>query len=161
MNSILPTPTRASVLLQDYLLDKGTAISLSTAQEAVARTRGHKSFQTLQAEAKAQKPTAPQKPEGTAVDSGPLAHLEGLELWSISGREYGDDDDSVDQIWAKDLEEAKQTFIRTVLDLSEEDIADALKHSEAAYFFVTDQLLGKVVNGNFVLNAQIVPARGS
>lgn len=149
MNSILPLPTRASVLLSEYLLSKGTSISLSTAQEAVARTRGHKSFQAFQADVKSRKANEP---------AGPLAHLEGLELWGVSGRCWGDDDDSVDQIWAKDFEEAKAAFIRDTLDLTEEAMQEDLKAEDTPYFINTEQLLGKVVNGQFLLNPQLIPS---
>lgn len=67
----------------------------------------------------------------------PPAH----QLWLIAGRAYGDDDDSVGLLWARDEEQAKYMFTRTTLNLSEAVLA---RHGDSSpeYFITRTLLLG-------------------
>ena len=47
MQVIEPTPSQAAVVLQNYLKQRGLALKLSAAQEAIARTKGYSSWNAL------------------------------------------------------------------------------------------------------------------
>lgn len=92
-----------------------------------------------------------------ATSAQDLSAFEGLELWLMSGREYGDDDDTAVVLWATDEEEAKKKFLAEALDLSEED----LKHDrddDPLYFMCTMDKLGVVKNGSLELLSMYLPS---
>lgn len=83
----------------------------------------------------------------SAPDSN-LAAFDGQKLWVLTGRCFGDDDDSLGLIWAEDAEQAKERFLRETLDLSEKALA-AHTDNDPQYFLVNDELLGAVKNSSF------------
>lgn len=92
-----------------------------------------------------------------ATSAQDLSAFEGLELWLMSGREYGDQDDSATIVWAADMEQAKKKFVTETLDLSEED----LKHdsdNNPLYFMCTMDKLGVVKNGSLELLSMYLPS---
>ena len=82
-----------------------------------------------------------------------LADFEGLQLWALTGRCYGDDDDSLGLVWAHDLAQAKQAFLRDTLDLDDEDLA-AHKEDDPQFFMCCEELMGTVKNGAFEFDAR-------
>lgn len=107
---------------------------------AVSASLGETDWQVLLAKARA----------GTA--SPALADFEGLRLWALTGRCYGDDDDSLGLIWAHDLAQAKQAFLRDTLGLDDEDLAEH-GDDDPQFFMCCEELLGTVRNGAFEFDA--------
>lgn len=136
MNFNLPLPQRAAVLAAQALRESGFEIPLSVIQEAIARSRGHKSFQTCLAAVEA----------AAATNS-----KEGLELWAITGREYGDDDDSMSHVWAKNGDEATDAFIRETLGLTPSGDEEP-SQGHPAYYIVDSDCLGTMRNGVFEMS---------
>lgn len=76
------------------------------------------------------------------------------QLWLITGRAFGDDDDTYGLIWAEDEEQAKARFTSTTLGLSEEVLAQ--HNDQDPQYFLTHTLLlgsGKVNQFQFDLGA--------
>lgn len=139
MTPNLPLPQRAATLASQFFRAEGHSLPLNIIQEAIARSRGHKSFQECVAQAET-----------------PSHANEGLELWCITGREYGDDDDSASHLWAVDEDEATDRFIRETLGLTpDEDDSPAEGHSR--YFIVSTTCLGVMRNGTLELSPWLNP----
>lgn len=139
------TDERAKTLarrLGEQLSGLNAAVPHGKLLKAVAASLGETDWQVLLAKARS--------------EASPLAALEGRQLWVISGRTYGDDDDSVGIIWANCAEEAKESFLRNTLDLSEEDLAEH-KDDDPMYVWCSDELLGEVKNGVFEFTSMNQP----
>ena len=84
---------------------------------------------------------------------------EGLQLWSITGRCFNDDDDTASLCWGRDEAEATLEFKLSSLDLTQEQLdTPADENKDAEYFMVSSELIGIVKNGEFVLSASLMPA---
>lgn len=87
-----------------------------------------------------------------------LADKDGLQLWCISGRCFGDDDDSVGLHWGTNQEDASDLFRRQTLDLSSEQLEQPQDDSvDLPYVMVCAELVGEVANGVFTLDPQNMP----
>jgi hypothetical protein len=162
MSILLPPLSNAAHILKTFLSTKAIEVPLNVAQEAVARTRGHSSFQAAvalaQTAAPALRAVATETAPGEPQPASPLACVEGCGLWCVTGRESGDDDDSVWTGWAASEGEAHNRFLLNALDFSQDDIDQALdRENDPAYFIINTDQLGVVTNGQFVLSASLLP----
>lgn len=83
---------------------------------------------------------------------------EGLQLWSITGRCFNDDDDTASLCWGMDEAEATTEFKLSSLDLTHEQLgSQADENRDPEYFLVSSELVGVVKNGEFVLSASLMP----
>ena len=152
MKSIQPTPSQAAIVLKKFLAQLGYELKLHTTQEAVARTRGYESFQAFVA-AVHHRGTKPEKTK-------PLTSAAGNELWALSGRLTGDDDDTMELIWAKDLADATHKFNLAICNYSDLDasVADQVDIEEdETIYLVSSTRVGTLVQGQFHLNPAYLP----
>lgn len=75
-----------------------------------------------------------------------------MQLWTISGRVAGDDDDTVHHIWALDQDDAVAAFE----DQLREDSGMA-KNDHTEIFIISETLIGVMENGQFRLNGDMRP----
>lgn len=123
-------------------------VPLGKLLKAVSASIGKTDWQVLLASTRA--PVAPEAP-----GCGQL--VEGRQLWVITGRCFKDDDDSLGIFWVDSFDEAKDVFIRTVLNLKEEDLAED-NDRNPLYFLCRDEKLAEVVNGKLVFNQLFQPS---
>jgi len=141
MTPNLPLPQRAATLAAQVFREAGHELPLNVVQEAIARSRGHKSFQECLA---------------AAVPAKGVHPNEGLELWCITGREFGDDDDTTALLWAPSQDKATDCFIEETLQLTLDE-AGAGPEGNPRYFIVDTNCIGAVRNGVFELSAWFRP----
>jgi hypothetical protein len=150
MNIIEPTPSQAAVVLKKFLAAAANVdIKLSVAQEALARTRGYASFQTYVASV----------PQRSAPAAGALKSAAGNQLWVVSGRNCGDDDDTVEVLWANDESDACLQFKLRICDYSDLPEMYAFEDDlDRPIYVVSSSLLGRVTDGHLVLEENFMPA---
>lgn len=84
------------------------------------------------------------------------AEHEGLQLWAVTGRKVGDDDDTLGIHWAANEDDASDAFKQSSLDMSESDIG-ASRDDDPTYYIIDRQKIGQVTNGTFILDPASVP----
>jgi hypothetical protein len=107
VNVIHPTPSQAAVVLKNYFRRKNIDLDLGTAQEAIALTKGYASWNALASNEDPRGRTG--KSKQSTPKEAPLAPTQD-ELFAVSGRIHGDDDDTLLLIWAPDEDAARQRF---------------------------------------------------
>lgn len=85
--------------------------------------------------------------------------LPDLQFWAISGRMCGDDDDTLELIWAKSLAEACSFFKSRIRDQHgiAEDDDDGKKEDQQEIYTICQELIGARVNGVFTLAKACLP----
>jgi len=149
MNIIKPTPSQAAVALKKFFASQGVSIKLSMAQEAIAVTNGYPNWNVLAAD-------VPTREVKTIPASGSEQLGEdGLQLWALSGRVYGADDDSLYLCWAQDADEATlfaKMWLYDVTDPSELPAED----DEPIYINCSEHV-GTIEGGKFCLKSSLKP----
>lgn len=156
MAAIQPNPSQAAVIMQRYFKEQGVELKLSQVQEALARSRGYTSFQTLQADVDLRKASSLVQTGDTDDSFWKDPSRDGLELHSITGRRCGDDDDTNYLIWARPNDSATEMFKQRILE--DEYVEDDDDDDESRKVFITgEEKVGSVVNGRFVLCTGVLP----
>lgn len=162
MAVIEPTPSQAAVVLKKFLKSIGVELKLSQAQTAIARTRGYADFQAFVSDVPHRGVASGPHPKNDKPDL-----IEGgsgtLELWAITGRLYGDDDDTLELIWAKDEGTATEYFearIRDQNDLPQEDeegYDESQEDENNQIYVISATRVGAGNAASFVVDAQCQP----
>lgn len=150
MDIIEPTPSQAAVVLKKFLFaDAGINLRLSTAQEAIARTRGYASFQAFVADV----------PHRGADSQPALTSATGDRLYILSGRKRHDDEDTTYVIWADAEQDAWEQFKLRLCD--ERGLPEKLAFEEESdYIYITETTyVGRIVDGQFVLENWCQPPK--
>jgi hypothetical protein len=78
---------------------------------------------------------------------------ESMQLWSITGRCFGDDEDSSGLLWGRSEADATRVFQEQCLDMTDEEINEPENsNKDPSHFIIIIELIGEVTNGEFVLN---------
>ncbi|MDO8414732.1 MAG: hypothetical protein Q7S87_00825 [Agitococcus sp.] len=149
MSVIQPTPSQAAVILKKFLAEKNLDIKLSDAQEALARMSGYTSFNVFTSAIPLRGPAL----ETAMPSASPLAAVEGLMLFAVSGRYHGDDDDTMEHFWASEetpsaTDQFKAEMISYGTGLNEDNV-----------YITASDCLGKMVNGVFVFEPAYSPKK--
>jgi len=125
----------------NVLQARGVHVSHSDVLEAMSSGLGCKNWQVLAAKFSA------------AEHSNQL-------LWIVSGRRYGDDDDTVKVLWAADEEEAVHRFKRHICAQSDLPEMYAIEDDlERPIFVCGTILLGRLAGGRFTLESIFLERR--
>jgi len=154
MEIIKPTPSQAAVALKKFFARQNIDIKLSLAQEAIAVTNGYPSWNVLCADI----PTRAVKavPEAGAQMLGP----EGFELWAVTCRVQGDDDDSLYLEWGATQGDAVAAANRGLMDdsgIEEMPSGDLEDEGSTTIFNINSELVGVIRQGKFCLEARMLP----
>ena len=151
MNIIKPTPSQAAVALKKFFARHNIDIKLSLAQEAIAVTSGYPNWNVLAADV----PTR----EVKAVPSEGSEQLgeEGLQMWALSGRVDGADDDSLYMCWAHDEDEAKLLAKMWLYDVTD-PTGLPTEEEDIPIYINCSTLVGTIEGGKFCLSESLKPA---
>lgn len=158
MNVIEPTPSQAAVALKKFLASKGVNVQLGLAQEAYAATRGYASWNVLATDVPVRGEKKPARVVPAAGTSYPAA--EGLQLWAITCRISGDDDDSLYMQWGVDggaATEAAKVSLWLDSGNEEETLGDA---DQSEIYVITTERIGIIEGGVFKLESNLEPTGG-
>jgi len=154
MKVVEPTPAQAALVLKKFFASNGMDIKASLAQEAIARTRGYDSFNTLAS----QVPSRVKQSHRAQISQfvAPYSNFEGMQLWVITGRMSGDDDDSCYQKWATSQGDAETQVKAALWEEDGNDLVD-WKEEHQDIYIITSTRIGAIQAGNFVLAGDCQP----
>lgn len=152
MKVIEPTPSQGAMALQKSLAAQGIKVKLGQAQEAYARSRGYASWNVLCSQQPARR--TPETLQGVALPPPPYPESEGLELWAITCRVCGDDDDSLYLEWGFSQGEA-EAFASEELWLDDGGNVDEMESDQI--YLINATRVGVIHNGQFELDKFLNP----
>lgn len=163
MKIIKPTPSQAAVALKKFFARKNIDIKLSLAQEAIAVSSGYPSWNELAADMPVRAEKSASSMPVVPEQGADLVEAEGMQLWAINCRYIGGDyDDSLYLKWGKggkEALEAARISLRT--DATDGASSDVDPLTDPLAYIVAYEHVGSVVNGKFVLRANLVPTQAS
>lgn len=81
-----------------------------------------------------------------------LSAAEGLQLWIITGRAWGSDDDTAVDVWGADQDDATREFKTQILDLSDDEVGQIPQDGPGSVVLVNSFRIGQVKDGSFVFD---------
>lgn len=155
MNVIEPTPSQAAVALKKFLASKGVNVQLGLAQEAYAVTRGYASWNVLAKDVPVRGGKRPAHVVPAAGTSYPDS--EGLQLWAITCRISGDDDDTLYLQWGADAGAATEAAkVSLWLDGGNEEETMG-GEGQSDIYVISSELIGIIEGGAFKLESNLAP----
>lgn len=82
-----------------------------------------------------------------------LSDADGRQLWIVSGRLWGADDDTVADVWGDGSEAAVQAFKMQILDADEDQLDSVPEDGPGSVIVVNSFRVGQVMGGRFVLDS--------
>lgn len=152
MQVITPTPSQAAVAMKKFFARQGIEVKLSQAQEAIAVSQGYASWNALAAAVPVRgKPVAQAPAAGERIDAP-----DGLQLWAITGRVSGDDDDSLYLCWG--LSQAAATEVARAQLQDDGGLPDDEDEDADQLYIICSQQVGHIEEGRFVLAPDMLPS---